>query len=236
MVAGPFTGGEMPRPLADQALRLVEHNVEEGMAIGHALTYCSVLGQGACPITFLAGDLDAAERHCAALLDHTERHPIRLWHLWAQCLRGILMAKRGDVAAGVSVLRDALDQAGQARFLPRFMLPLGELAACLGEVGEESVLALIKSVPGNVSLESMLREIRKLTDYLGYEPHQEPPGGVGNTRNGTSPKTLVTEHGRVPIDAPRDRERQILFLQTLRAPHPFVVAPVARVDRDRAEG
>jgi len=46
------------------------------------------------------------------------------------------MAKRGDVAAGVSVLRDALDQAGQARFLPRFMLPLGELAACLGEVGE----------------------------------------------------------------------------------------------------
>ena len=46
----------------------------------------------------------------------------------------------------------------------------------------------------------------ELTDHLGYEPHQEPPGGVGNTRNGTSPKTLVTEHGRVPIDAPRDRD------------------------------
>ncbi len=29
---------------------------------------------------------------------------------------------------------------------------------------------------------------------------------MGNTRNGTSPKTLVTEHGRVPIDAPRDRD------------------------------
>ena len=46
----------------------------------------------------------------------------------------------------------------------------------------------------------------ELTDHLGYEPHQEPPGGVGNTRNGTSPKTLVTEHGRVGIDAPRDRD------------------------------
>jgi putative transposase len=45
----------------------------------------------------------------------------------------------------------------------------------------------------------------ELTEYLGYEPHQEPPGGVGNTRNGTSPKTLVGEHGRVGIDAPRDR-------------------------------
>jgi putative transposase len=45
----------------------------------------------------------------------------------------------------------------------------------------------------------------ELTDHVGYEPHHEPPGGTGNTRNGTSPKTLVTEHGRVEIDAPRDR-------------------------------
>ena len=29
----------------------------------------------------------------------------------------------------------------------------------------------------------------ELTDHLGYEPHQEPPGGAGNTRNGTTPKT-----------------------------------------------
>ena len=46
----------------------------------------------------------------------------------------------------------------------------------------------------------------ELTDHVGYEPHQEPPGGTGNTRNGTSPKTLVTEHGQVPIDAPLDRD------------------------------
>src|SRR5438309_411760 len=24
----------------------------------------------------------------------------------------------------------------------------------------------------------------ELTEHLGYEPHQEPPGGTGNTRNG----------------------------------------------------
>jgi putative transposase len=45
----------------------------------------------------------------------------------------------------------------------------------------------------------------ELTDHLGYEPHQEPPGGAGNTRNGTSPKRLIGEHGEVVIDAPRDR-------------------------------
>jgi putative transposase len=44
-----------------------------------------------------------------------------------------------------------------------------------------------------------------LTDHLGYEPHQEPPGGAGNTRNGSTPKTLLTESGSVQIDTPRDR-------------------------------
>ena len=46
----------------------------------------------------------------------------------------------------------------------------------------------------------------ELTEHLGYEPHQEPPGGAGNTRNGSTPKTLITDQGRVPIDNPRDRD------------------------------
>jgi putative transposase len=46
----------------------------------------------------------------------------------------------------------------------------------------------------------------ELTDHLGYEPHQEPPGGTGNTRNGTMPKTLVTERGPVRVKTPRDRK------------------------------
>src|SRR6516164_6644639 len=45
----------------------------------------------------------------------------------------------------------------------------------------------------------------ELTDHVGYGPHCEPPGGAGNQRNGTSPKTLITEQGKVAIDAPRDR-------------------------------
>lgn len=46
----------------------------------------------------------------------------------------------------------------------------------------------------------------ELTEHLGFEPHQEPPGGTGNTRNGSTPKTLATEHGPVPIRTPRDRK------------------------------
>src|SRR3954452_11668467 len=39
----------------------------------------------------------------------------------------------------------------------------------------------------------------ELTDHLGFEPHAEPPGGTGNTRNGSTPKTLTTDHGPVRI-------------------------------------
>src|SRR3954469_1756485 len=46
----------------------------------------------------------------------------------------------------------------------------------------------------------------ELADHVGYEPHCEPPGGTGNTRNGTTPKTLISEHGKVQIDAPCDRD------------------------------
>ena len=47
----------------------------------------------------------------------------------------------------------------------------------------------------------------ELTDHLGYEPHQEPPGGAGNTRNGKGePKTLITDYGPVTIRPPRDRD------------------------------
>jgi predicted ATPase/DNA-binding winged helix-turn-helix (wHTH) protein len=121
---------------AEQALRVVAHNIEEGNVIGQALSFCSVLGQGACPIAFWAGDLDAAERYAAMLLDHTERHPIRLWNIWARCFLGLVIAERGDIDAGLRPLRGGLELAGEAKFLPRFLLFLGELAVYLGQAGE----------------------------------------------------------------------------------------------------
>src|SRR6516225_10820506 len=66
--------------------------------------------------------------------------------------------------------------------------------------------------PGGVLAQLTRRLIERaleveLTDHLGYEPHVEPPGGAGNTRNGKSrAKTLITDNGGVEITAPRDRD------------------------------
>ena len=65
--------------------------------------------------------------------------------------------------------------------------------------------------PGGLLAELTKRLVERameveLTDHVGYEPHQEPPGGAANQRNGTTPKTLITEHGPVGIETPRDRD------------------------------
>jgi putative transposase len=101
----------------------------------------------------------------------------------------------------------------RARLRSALELPEG------GEIPDEVVDQLLAGArteeeiagPGGLLAQLTKRLIERaleveLTEHVGYEPHTEPPGGAGNTRNGSSPKTLITEHGRVPIDAPRDRD------------------------------
>jgi putative transposase len=45
----------------------------------------------------------------------------------------------------------------------------------------------------------------ELTDELGYERGDPAGRGSGNSRNGTSPKSVITEIGAVDLDVPRDR-------------------------------
>ena len=85
-------------------------------SVGQALSFCSVLGQGACPVAFLAGDLEAAARYGTMLLEHTERHPVRLWNIWARCFIGLVTAQRGDTAGGLQAC--ATTRAGGRRQVP----------------------------------------------------------------------------------------------------------------------
>jgi putative transposase len=45
----------------------------------------------------------------------------------------------------------------------------------------------------------------ELTEHLGYEKGDPAGRGSPNSRNGTTPKTLATEVGPVPLAVPRDR-------------------------------
>src|ERR671921_1774861 len=46
----------------------------------------------------------------------------------------------------------------------------------------------------------------ELTHHLGYERHDPVGDNSGNSRNGTTPKTMRGKRGQVQIDVPRDRD------------------------------
>ena len=120
----------------DRAATTMAATVEEAVSIGHVLSLCNTLGQGACPIALLTGDLDAAERFLNMLLDRTARHALGLWHTWAQCFRGILLVKRGDHVAGLRALQAILREVPEIRSLPRYLALIGALADAMAKSGE----------------------------------------------------------------------------------------------------
>src|SRR6516162_1519126 len=121
---------------------------------------------------------------------------------------------------------DLIESAGGARSEPgaRAQRPAGggplELPEAIrGRLADEVIDGLLAGArreeeivgPGGVLAQLTKRLVERamsaeLTGHLGYEPHQEPPGGTGNTRNGSTAKTLATEHGPVEIRTPRDRK------------------------------
>ena len=85
------------------------------------------------------------------------------------------------------------------------MLPADALQDALAGLRPEEITGpggLVTQLAGRV-LETALGA--ELTEHLGYPPGQAPPGGAGNTRNGSTPKRVHTEFGTVKIKTPRDR-------------------------------
>jgi putative transposase len=118
-----------------------------------------------------------------------------------QSLASELIDEAVDRAAGHRRLRQALGVPADRQISDQV---IDELLA--GASTEEEIAG-----PGGLLAQLTKRLVERameveLTDHVGYEPHVEPPGGAGNTRNGTTPKTLITEHGKVAVDAPRDRD------------------------------
>lgn len=88
----------------------------------------------------------------------------------------------------------------------------------MGEISQELLDELLKDYESPEDLvgpDGLMKQLfgrlvetaagAELTDHLGYEKGDAKGRGSGNSRNGTSPKTLVTDHGEVPVAIARDR-------------------------------
>jgi predicted ATPase len=121
--------------LPDQAVRLARSTLEAAQATDHALSLCNALGHAAFPVALYVGDLAAAEQFLSMLLNFLADHPLTTWNALGRCLRGLLLAKQGEVA-GLPLLRSALDELHDMRFHLRYAAYLGMLADGLGAAGQ----------------------------------------------------------------------------------------------------
>ena len=76
--------------------------------------------------------------------------------------------------------------------------------------------ALIGDAKSPAEVDELFRQMKKvlmerilageLTHHLGYAKGEAKPGTQENHRNGSTPKTVLTEDGAIPLAIPRDRE------------------------------
>ena len=124
------------RGFPDEAMSIVVKATEQALALSHTLSLVNSLGQGACLVSLLNGDLDAADAYAALMEEHCTRHGIGLWQAWGRCFSGAVLAKRGDVAGGLKLMQSEFTDHPATRLLPRYMVLLGELASALGTNGD----------------------------------------------------------------------------------------------------
>src|SRR6202043_2114446 len=104
----------------EQAVRTAQSSVDGARASDHALSLCNALAQAACPIALFVGDLTAAEHWVATLIEHSERHALTVWQILGRCLKGVLLIRRGEGAAGLPLLQVALEELRRTGYVLRY--------------------------------------------------------------------------------------------------------------------
>lgn len=94
------------------ALALTEDIVQQAIAHGHVVSTCYALADCACPLSYLGGEYELAERYTAMLMLHSEGPHTKIWNMVGRCFEGMIAMRRGRVATGIARLEETLDGLG----------------------------------------------------------------------------------------------------------------------------
>jgi predicted ATPase/DNA-binding winged helix-turn-helix (wHTH) protein len=104
----------------DQARQRAHDSVEEAISKNHALSLCTSLSNAACPTALFRGDLAEAEHFLNMLESCSNKYDLGYYKIWAECFRGVLLSRQGDLNTGLKLMRRGLakvsDRAGDGRF------------------------------------------------------------------------------------------------------------------------
>jgi predicted ATPase len=119
----------------DEAMRTAKDAVDEAREINHAISLCYALAHAASPIMLWVGDLAAAERYIAMLLDHSARYALPSWGVLGRAFQGVLAIRRGDFGRGFSQVQVGLHEFGAMPSWISMIFP-NELAAGFARAGQ----------------------------------------------------------------------------------------------------
>jgi predicted ATPase/DNA-binding winged helix-turn-helix (wHTH) protein len=182
---------------ADDAMRTIESNIDEALSISHTLSLCNTLAQAACPVALYAGDLAAAERFIAMLLDPS-RHALKQWHAYGRCFKGMLLIKRGDINPGLHLLGPAVNELREAQFVQFHSVFLGWLA--------EGYAAAGQVVPGLSAIGEALTRAEQTQEGWATAELLRIKGELLLRENGPRAAVAAAEHFEKAIDLGRRQE------------------------------
>jgi predicted ATPase/DNA-binding winged helix-turn-helix (wHTH) protein len=123
----------------EQASNTARSAVEQARSsFDHVTAQCYALAQAAIPVSLLVGDLDAAERSVAMLVDLATNNALSVWQARGRCFESMLSIARGSYADGARALRNALGELLDRGSALYYMIFPVAFAEGLGDAGQSS--------------------------------------------------------------------------------------------------
>jgi predicted ATPase/DNA-binding winged helix-turn-helix (wHTH) protein len=120
---------------SDQAMRTAAAAVNEARAIGHMPSLACALSEAACPVAIATGDLDLAQTYVDLLVEGSRDQGMERWRTLGRLYGGWLRSCRGDPAAALSTLSEAVAELRASKFGPVAAFALTQAAKWVGKAG-----------------------------------------------------------------------------------------------------
>jgi predicted ATPase/DNA-binding winged helix-turn-helix (wHTH) protein len=159
---------------SDQALRIARQTVEEAATFNHPVTLCISL-IWAVSVYLWIGDWISAEENVERFISHADKYSLAPYQAVGLGIKGVLLIKRGEVEAGIHLLRVALESVHAHRYellTTEFNITLAEGLGLTGRVEEalETIDRTIVLVESNGDLFNMPELLRVKGDILASAP------------------------------------------------------------------
>jgi predicted ATPase/DNA-binding winged helix-turn-helix (wHTH) protein len=209
----------------DQAIRAAENSVEEARGANHVRSLCYALAQ-VCPIALLVGDLARAESYLRMLVEQSARYSLPFWAALGRSNRGVLLIKRGDLDAGLRLLRAGHSELGEGRvaWSTLWIRPAGRSITFCTVTGE-ALARTGQIADGLILLEAAIDHCERTEERWIFAELLRVKGELLLLQGGSTAAATAEDHFRQALDWAR---RQGALSWELRAATSF-----ARLLRDQ---